>query len=188
MRDKEEILFYDPRSSLLLELVEEYIEHDLLLEAETLLKDYLKSTPMDKRAISLWIKIAQKQGDKDKEEYLIKKMSEISEIKEDKVREEVKVKEEEKEEREIIKEEFLNFLKDIDEIEKISRDDETIPFLTFLEPYFRKWGVGNIQSFIIESDISGVGVKDKNGWFFIKFRKNVNFVSLTWALKKLEKI
>lgn len=191
---KEEKLFYDPRSSLLLELVEEYIEHNLIIEAETLLKDYLRSSPLSERALTLWIRIAELQKDEEKVNYLTEKLREIKERKGEKMVEKDKVKLEEKREVEIKekikpaeqKEELFEFLKDIDELEEIREDDELLPFMTVIETYFKKWGIDEPKEIIVEKDLPEVGFKGNGKWKFLLFKKNTNFVTLRWIVKKLK--
>jgi len=187
---KEEKLFYDPRSSLLLELVEEYIEHNLIAEAETLLKDYLRTNPMSEKAILLWIKIATIQKDERKESYLREKLREIKKKKGEKEefeeiveRKEKGVKELEKAE---IKGEILDFLKDIDELEELKEDEELLLFLEVLSKYLKKWGFGDPEQVIVESDKPEVGFKMDGNWSFLVFKENTNFVTLRWILKKLK--
>ncbi len=185
---REEKLFYDPRSSLLLELVEEYIEHNLITEAETLLKDYLRTNPMSEKAIFLWIKIATIQKDDKKEEYLRQKLREIKEKKGELIDFEKIVirKEEEKEEKVELKGEIFEFLKGIDELEEIREDEELLSFLTVVGTYFKKWGFGEPEEVIIESERPEIGVKTNSKWNFLLFKKNTNFVTLRWVLKKLK--
>ncbi len=191
---KEEKLFYDPRSSLLLELVEEYIEHNLIIEAETLLKDYLRSSPLSERALNLWIRIAEFQKDDEKVKYLKEKLREVKEKKGERIIEVDKIKLEEKKEierKEEIKvteqkEELFEFLKDIDELEEIREDDELLPFVTVIETYFKKWGIGEPREIIVEKDLPGVGFKGNGKWKFLIFKKNTNFVTLRWIVKKLK--
>ncbi|MEO0270882.1 MAG: hypothetical protein ABIM58_01180 [candidate division WOR-3 bacterium] len=191
---KEEKLFYDPRSSLLLELVEEYIEHNLIIEAETLLKDYLRSSPFSERALSLWIKIAELQKDQEKVKYLKEKLREIREKKDKQIIEEEKIKIEKKEDierKEEIelaeeKEELFDFLKGIDELEEIRENDDLLPFVTVIEAYFKKWGIGEPREIIVEKDLPEVGFKGYGKWKFLIFKKNTNFVTLRWIVKKLK--
>ncbi len=194
---KEEKLFYDPRSSLLLELVEEYIEHNLIAEAETLLKDYLRTNPMSEKAISLWIKIATLQKDEEKEKYLRQKLREIKEKKGETVKfeeiverkEEAVEKKEELEKKEGKREEhreILEFLKGIDELEEVKDDEELLSFLTVVSTYLKKWGFGEPEQIIIESEKPEVGFRMNGRWNFLVFRENTNFVTLRWTLKKLK--
>jgi len=193
---KEEKLFYDPRSSLLLELVEEYIEHNLIAEAETLLKDYLRTNPMSEKAVSLWIKIATIQKDEEKERYLRQKLREIKEKKGEAVKfEEIVEKKEEvvEEKKEVeVKEgegehkEILEFLKGIDELEEVKDDEELLSFLTVMSTYLKKWGFGEPEQIIIESEKPEVGFRMNGKWNFLVFRENTNFVTLRWTLKKLK--
>ncbi len=188
---KEEKLFYDPRSTLLLELVEEYIEHNLLAEAETLLKDYLRTNPLSEKAITLWIKIAREQKDTEKERHLREKLRKIKEKKGEEVKFEEEIKEEIKEEVKIEEEEreevkVFEFLRDIKEIEKVKKDEELLSFITILVPYFKKWGIGEPQEVIVECEKPEIGFKSNGKWNFVEFKKDTNFVTLKWALKKLK--
>ncbi|MEN3046468.1 MAG: hypothetical protein ABDH49_05765 [Candidatus Hydrothermales bacterium] len=187
---KEEKLFYDPRSSLLLELVEEYIDHNLITEAETLLKDYLRSSPLSERALLLWIRIAEIQKDEKKEAYLREKLREIREKKGEKTDlEEARVLERKeilkKEEKKKYEEELIEFLKGIEGFERVEKDDKLLYFLNLLDTYFKKWGLGDPQEIIVESEFPEVGIRTSNDWKFLIFKKNTNFVTLSWVVKKL---
>ncbi|MEN3044269.1 MAG: hypothetical protein ABDH37_03505 [Candidatus Hydrothermales bacterium] len=186
---KEEKLFYDPRSSLLLELVEEYIDHNLIVEAETLLKDYLRSSPLSEKALLLWIKIAEIQKDEKKEIYLREKLREIREKKGEKADlKDIKISEKTEtpklEEREA-EERFLEFLKGIEELERVEKNEELLFFVNLLDTYLKKWGIGEPLEIIIESELPEIGFKTNNDWKFLLFKKNTDFVTLRWVIKKL---
>ncbi len=170
----EEKLTYDPKSSLILDLVEEYINHYLYEEAETLLKDYLKDAPLSKRAIELWMKIAQGKGELDKYNKLKEKFEKLEKIY---VEEKVKIKEKE-------------FLKERKEVESI-RELREFPFKGMegmLEIFLKGLKLGNTKRIIVEDKNIFLYISKNGKWTEIKFKESTKFPEATWIMKSLEKI
>jgi hypothetical protein len=170
----EETLKYDPKSSLILDLVEEYINHYLYEEAETLLKDYLKDSPITPRAIKLWMKIAEAQKDFEKYRKLKEKIEKIEKIY---FEEKIKIKEKE-------------FLKERKEIEEIKEIDD-FPFIEIkesIEIFLKGFGLGNVKKIIVEDKNIILYIKKNERWRGIKFKENTKFPNVTWVMKSIEKI
>lgn len=170
----EEKLVYDPKSSLILDLVEEYINHYLYEEAETLLKDFLRENPITKRAIELWMEIAKAQKDTEKYNKLKEKYEKIKRVY---VEEKVKIKEKE----------FLKERKEIEKLEEIS----TFPFgkaEEIFNNFFKGFGLGEIKKIIVEDVNLTLYLKYNHKWLEIKFKENTKFPQVTWIMKSLEKI
>ncbi len=170
----EESLTYDPKSPLILDLVEEYITHYLYEEAETLLKDYLRENPITKKAIELWMKIAEAQDDKEKLEKLKEKFGKIEKIY---FEEKIKIKEKE-------------FLQERKEIEEITQRNN-FPFEEIEEslyPLLKSFGLGKIQRIIMEDSTIFLYIAKDSKWTEIKFKSATKFPQVTWIMKSLEKI
>lgn len=170
----EEKLVYDPKSPLILDLVEEYINHYLYEEAETLLKDYLKDAPLSKRAIELWMKIAQGKGEHEKYKKLKEKFEKFEKIY---LEEKIKIKEKE-------------FLKERKEVENI-RETKEFPLVEMekpLEIFLKGLKLGKTKKIIIEDKNIFLYVKKNEKWIEIKFKEDTKFPQATWIMKSLEKI
>jgi|Deesub1362B_J571_1020462.scaffolds.fasta_scaffold00021_85 hypothetical protein len=170
----EERLTYDPKSPLILDLVEEYITHYLYEEAETLLKDYLKENPITKKAVEIWMRIAEAQGDREKYEKLKEKFGKIEKVYS---QEKLKIKERE-------------FLQGREEIEEIIQTND-FPFEGMEEslyPLLKGFGLGEIQRIIMEDSTIYLYVTKDSKWTEIKFRSDTKFPQVTWIMKSLEKI
>jgi len=170
----EETLKYDPKSSLILDLVEEYINHYLYEEAETLLKDYLKDSPITPRAIKLWMRIAELQKDFEKYKKLKEKYEKIEKIY---FEEKIKVKEKE-------------LLKGKKEIEGIKELDD-FPFIEIkegIEIFLKGLGLGNVKKIIAEDKNAILYIRKNEKWREIKFKENTKFSNVTWIMKSIEKI
>lgn len=170
----EERLTYDPKSPLILDLVEEYITHYLYEEAETLLKDYLKENPITKKAVEIWMRIAEAQGDKEKYEKLKEKFGKIEKVY---FEEKLKIKERE-------------FLQERKEIEEITQRNN-FPFEGMEEslyPLIKAFGLGKIHRIIMEDSAIFLYIAKDRKWTEIKFRSATKFPQVTWIMKSLEKI
>lgn len=171
MEDK---LIYDPKSTLILDLVEEYINHYLYEEAETLLKDYLKDVPLSKRAIQLWMKIAEGKGETEKYNKLKEKFEKLEKIY---FEEKIKIKEKE----------FLHERKEIESVRELPK----FPFNEMekvLDIFLKGLKLGKAKKIIIE-DKNIFLYSLKNGkWTEIKFKENTKFPEAIWIMKSLEKV
>ncbi|MEO0267074.1 MAG: hypothetical protein ABIM36_02940 [candidate division WOR-3 bacterium] len=170
----EEKLVYDPKSTLILDLVEEYINHYLYEEAETLLKDYLKDAPLSKRAIELWMKIAEGKGEVEKYKKLKEKFEKLEKIY---LEEKIKIKEKE-------------FLKERKEVEEI-REIQEFPLKEMeelFESFLKGLKLGKAKKIIIEDKNIFLYIKKNGKWTEIKFKESTKFPEATWIMKSLEKI
>lgn len=170
----EETLKYDPKSSLILDLVEEYINHYLYEEAETLLKDYLKDSPISERAIKLWMKIAEGQKDFEKYRKLKEKFEKIEKIY---FEEKIKIKERE----------FLKERKEIEEIKEVN-DFPFVEIKEGIEIFLKGFGLGSVKKIITEDKNIILYIKKDEKWREIKFKENTKFPHVTWVMKSIEKI
>ncbi len=170
----EEKLIYDPKSTLILDLIEEYINHYLYEEAETLLKDYLKDMPLSKRAIQLWMKIAEGKGETEKYKKLKEKFEKLEKIY---FEEKIEIKEKE-------------FLKERKEVENI-KEMNIFPFKEMEETlnfFLKGLKLGKPEKMIVEDKNISLYIKKNAKWREIKFKETTKFPEATWIMKSLEKI